>query len=73
MITGKRGTAYDVRSPLWGQRWVWSREWLREAYRRNTLPAFLLRGAAVFAVQALFWSLYLIWCVAFSLWMIGVL
>lgn len=64
---------YQARVPLWRQPWRWDRAWLREAARRNTLPALLLRGAAVFGFQALLWSLYGIWCILFSLWLIGVL
>lgn len=72
VFPGRRGRAYDVRSPLWGQRWVWSADWLREAAARNTMPAVVLRGLFVASAQVVAWALYLSWCVAFGLWMIGV-
>lgn len=65
--------AYQERVPLWRQPWAWDRAWIREAARRNTLPAMLLRGLAVASFQAVLWAAYIAWCIAFSLWVIGVL
>ncbi len=63
---------YHSREPLWGQPWSWSKEWLETASRYNTLPAMLVRGAAMVAGQALLLLSVAVYGVALGLWLLGV-
>lgn len=46
------GATYQPRTPIWEQPWSWSIRWIAEAARHNTIPAVILRGAAMAATQA---------------------
>ena len=66
-----RDATYDKRTSLWMQRWSWSREFMAEAAKRNTLPAVVVRGAAVAAFQAAFYASAVLYGLAVALAIVG--
>lgn len=71
-IQEARPAVYHERTPLWGQRWYWRREWIAQAARFNTIPALVVRGAAVAAAWALALGCSMGYGMALGLWILGV-
>ena len=64
---------YHTRVPLWGQRWHWHRDWIMQAAAHNTIPAMILRGAAVIAAWAFVMGLIAGYGAVLTLWVMGVI